>query len=194
MPPPPLETVQSLATLLSAAHRTPGKKRAALQWDVRSGGNHSAYISRYKSFSGLANLASVNPKDSGNCKFFHSPGTRCRVTIAAFAPVSTALNGKNAQKHSIRYIKTGKTDSTSISTQNLNTLHRQKKNVSPGEGKDREKDPYPYIGSPCLVGCMWIVACDGRRWPASLLQASSELFGKIGTLEFNGLVVSATLE
>jgi hypothetical protein len=180
MPPPPLETVQSLATLLSAAHRTPGKKRAALQWDVRSGGNHSAYISRYKSFSGLANLASVNPKDSGNCKFFHSPGTRCRVTIAAFAPVSTALNGK--------------TDSTSISTQNLNTLHRQKKNVSPGEGKDREKDPYPYIGSPCLVGCMWIVACDGRRWPASLLQASSGLFGKIGTLEFNGLAVSAQLE
>jgi len=47
-------------TPLSAAHRTPGKRRVALQEDVRSGGNRFAYISRYKSFSGLANRVSEN--------------------------------------------------------------------------------------------------------------------------------------
>jgi hypothetical protein len=46
----PLETFQQVAKPLSVAHRTPDKRRFALQWAVRTGDNRLAYISRYKTF------------------------------------------------------------------------------------------------------------------------------------------------
>jgi hypothetical protein len=83
--------------------------------------------------------------------------------------------------------------STSTSTQNLKHSAPQKKTCLPGEGLDREKDPRSRLGSDCLVGCIWIVNCNGRRRPAPFLQASSGLFDQIGTLPINGLAGSARL-
>jgi len=78
----------------------------------------------------------------------------------------------------------GKQSSHSTSTKHpkFKTLCTAEENVSSGEGLDREKDPRSRPGSYCFVGCMWIVTCDGRWWADSLLQASSGLFGQIGTL------------
>jgi hypothetical protein len=132
-------------------------------------------FSRYQSWSSLGKPGQV--------------GSGSKTSSASTAPDQ----GKN-KKSSQRYIKTEKSDSTSVSTQNLKGSAPQQKTCLPGEGKDREKDPCSRPGSCCLVGCMWIVACDGRRWPASVLQASSGLFGEIGTLRFNSLAESARLE
>jgi hypothetical protein len=49
----------------------PDKTRVALQWAVRSGDNRFAYISRYKSFSGLANGSAIDPA-LRSCKVFPS--------------------------------------------------------------------------------------------------------------------------
>jgi hypothetical protein len=74
-------------TPLFAAHRKPNKRRAALQWDVRSGSNRFAYISRYKSLSGLAIWATVNPIRFGRILDFVLVGDEMTVIIRR-------LNGK----------------------------------------------------------------------------------------------------
>jgi hypothetical protein len=76
---------------------------------------------------------------------------------------------------------------------NLKHSAPQKKTCLPGEGKDREKPPCTRIGGYRFISRMWI-ARYGRWRPSSVLQASSGLFGQVGTSQFNGLARSALLE
>ena len=145
-------------TPVSAAHRTPGNRRP-LQWDVRSGGNRFAYISRYKSFSGLANRVSGNQWLREVCKFFLSQ-TRCALPSVRQAQ-KRPLRQAKIQKYSTRYIKTGNPGLYfNKHPKNLKHSAPQKKTCLPGEGKDREKDPHSHIGSCCLNGA-WFYNCSG---------------------------------
>lgn len=109
-------------------------------------------------------------------------------------PTIATLIGEKSQNIPIRYIKTGNTRLyLNKAPKNLKHSAPQKKTCLPGEGKDREKLPRSSIGSSWIVGCMWIVVCDGRG-PSSILQASSGLFGPVSPSQFISLARSCLLE
>jgi len=159
----------------------PDKTQAALQSDVRSGGNRSAYISRYKSFSGLANGQQSARSSERSCKYF--PSRKQIAFVVRGLRASSAVSAEKITKIIATIYQESRVP-TLLQQAPKKFKHSapQKKTCLPGEGLDREKDPRSRPGSDCLVGCIWIVNCNGRRQPAPLLQASSGLFDQIGTL------------
>jgi hypothetical protein len=175
--PSPLETAQLPWKPVSAAHRTPDKRRVALQGGVRNGGNRFAYISRYKSFSGLANRQHVKPNVLREVANLFSAGTGCAQS-SVWRAKNASSTGKNTKLFHAVYQNGKRGTLLKQAPKKFKTLCTAEETCLPGEGKDREKDPRPHTVGCCFNG-VWFHNCSGRwRQSAAVVASPGSIFGR----------------